>query len=299
MILVAGATGMVGSEVCRLLREQNRSVRALVRSTSDEEVVNRLKALGTEISVGDVLDRSSVERACENAESVICTVSACPTRYDAGRNTIANVDRDGLLNLVEAAEDAGVRYFGFVSLTMEDSFPLSDAKRAVERRLKAGKMSYTILKPSYFMETWLSAVVGFDFENARAKVYGNGNEPVGYISYEDAAKFTAKAIDTPAARNATIPLGGPESISQNKAIEIFEAVSGRKFERESVSQSTLEKQLAAASDQLEVSFAGLMLTLAKGDPVEMAGAINTFGVQPMSVADYAKAVVNSGGNHGR
>lgn len=299
MVLVVGATGMVGSEVCRLLREQSKPVRAFVRTTSDEKVVNRLKTLGAEIAVGNVLDRSSVEHACENVESVVCTVSACPTRYEAGRNTIINVDRDGLLNLVEAAEKAGVENFVFVSFTMENSFPLSDAKRAVERTLKAGTMTYTILKPSYFMQTWLSPVVGFDVANARATVYGTGDSPVGYISYGDVAKFTAKAIDTPAARNATIPLGGPESISQNSAVEIFEEVSGHKFKREQVSQETLEQRFATATDQLEVSFAGLMLNIAKGDPMEMSSTITTFGVEPMSVADYAKAVVNGGANNGR
>jgi len=37
--LVIGATGMLGGEICRLLAEQRRSVRALVRETSNPDRV--------------------------------------------------------------------------------------------------------------------------------------------------------------------------------------------------------------------------------------------------------------------
>jgi NADH dehydrogenase len=46
MILVVGATGMVGGEVCRLLAAEGKEVRALVRASSNPEKVARLKALG-------------------------------------------------------------------------------------------------------------------------------------------------------------------------------------------------------------------------------------------------------------
>ena len=46
MILVVGSTGRLGSEIVRQLREQNQSVRALVRKTSDPQKVANLTSLG-------------------------------------------------------------------------------------------------------------------------------------------------------------------------------------------------------------------------------------------------------------
>ena len=76
MTLIAGATGMLGSEICRLLREQGKPVRALVRSTSNPETIARLKSSGAEIVQGDLKDPASLEAACHGATSVISTASS-------------------------------------------------------------------------------------------------------------------------------------------------------------------------------------------------------------------------------
>ena len=52
MILVVGATGLVGSEICGQLAARGKQVRALVRATADPAKVDRLRALGAEITVG-------------------------------------------------------------------------------------------------------------------------------------------------------------------------------------------------------------------------------------------------------
>ena len=49
---IAGATGTLGAEICRLLAEEGQAVRALVRSTSAPEKVARLEALGAESGRG-------------------------------------------------------------------------------------------------------------------------------------------------------------------------------------------------------------------------------------------------------
>ena len=46
MILVVGSTGMIGSEICRILASKGISFRALVRESSDQAKVERLKGYG-------------------------------------------------------------------------------------------------------------------------------------------------------------------------------------------------------------------------------------------------------------
>jgi len=45
-ILVAGATGLLGNEICRLLRAKNLPVKAIVRTTSDPVKTEQLTKLG-------------------------------------------------------------------------------------------------------------------------------------------------------------------------------------------------------------------------------------------------------------
>ena len=53
MTLVVGATGMVGTEICRLIAASGRPVTALVRASSNAAKVENLKRLGVTIVQGD------------------------------------------------------------------------------------------------------------------------------------------------------------------------------------------------------------------------------------------------------
>lgn len=290
MILVVGATGNLGGEVCRRLAAEGKSVRALVRPTSDQEKRDKLASYGVELVEGDVRDRASLEAACRGAEAVISTVSSMPFSYAAEDNNIQTVDNDGLFNLIDTAKTAEVGHFVYTSFTMDNSFPLRDAKRAVEARLKDSGLTYTILRPSYFTEAWLGPMVGFDYDNAKAQIYGTGEKPISWISLFDVARFAAESLDNPAARNATLPLGGPAALSPLEVVQIFEEIGGQSFEVQHVSEEALAEQQQVATDPMQQSFTGLMRWYAQGDPVDMQETLRAFPVQLTSVRDYAKRV---------
>jgi NADH dehydrogenase len=216
-----------------------------------------------------------------------------PRCYDAELNNLQNVDTDGLANLIEAAGAAGVERFVYTSFTMDNDFPLRNAKRTVEGHLKGSGLTYTILRPSYFMETWLTPVVGFDYPNAKAQIYGTGQNPISWISVLDVARFAVESLDNPAARNAILELGGPEALSQLQAVEIFEEASGQTFELQHVPVEALAEQQETATDPMQQSFAGLMRWYAQGDPVDMQETLQTFPMELTSVKDYAKNVFST------
>ena len=289
MILVAGSTGFLGSEICRRLVAKNQSVRALVRATSNPEKVNALKALGVQVVVGDLCDPASLKAACQGIDTVISTISSMPFSYQPCKNDIQTVDLDGEMNLIAAAKAAGAQHFIYTSFSgnIEMDFPLRNAKRAVERRLKESGMTYTILRPGYFMEVWLTPAVGFDAANSKAQIYGTGDQPISWISLQDVAQFAVACLDNPAARNATLELGGPEALSPHQVIKIF-AQQGQKIEVVHVPPDALQAQLKGATDPMQQSFVGLMLCYAKGDPIDMRGALKSFPVKMVSVQDYAR-----------
>ncbi len=296
MILVVGSTGMMGSGVCQRLVELGKPVKAFVRETSDPAKVARLTGLGIPLVKGDLRDLASLKVACQGVETVIDTVSAMPFSYTPGQNDVQHVDVEGAKALMDAAKAAGVKHFIYTSFSknIAADFPLCKAKREAEVYLKASGLVFTILRPSYFMEAWLSPMVGFDAANAKAAVYGSGDQPISLISLSDVIQFAVECVTNPAARNAVLELGGSEPVCPHDVIKIFEVKSGRPFEVSHVPAEALKAQMDGATDPMQKSFAGLMYCFAMGDPIDMQPTLKAFPLKLVSIQDYVKrALVNA------
>ena len=289
MILVAGATGLVGNEVCQKLARRGEKVRALVRAASAEEKLETLRSCGAELCAGDLKDPGSLSSACRGVDAVISTASSTFSRQ-AG-DSIESVDAAGQLNLVNAARAANIGRFVFVSFRRPRgmSFPLADAKRAVEEAIAS--LNFTIIQASWFMEVWLSPALGFDYPNAAARIYGPGTNPISWVSFRDVAEMCALAVRAPAANRRTIEFGGPEALSPLEVVVRFEKIGGRPFQLEHVPEQTLRAQFEGAADPMQKSFAGLMLGYLYGDAMDMAPVVDQFGIQLTSVDEYARRVL--------
>ena len=226
MNLVVGATGTLGGGVCETLCSERKPVRALVRETSDPERVKRLDALGAEVVRGELRDAESLARACDGVATV---VSGATTIGSVGTDSISAVDRDGQLALVDAARQAEVGHFIYVSFTgrVDTDDPLTEAKRAVEQRLCESGLIYTILRPSYFMEMWLGPALGFDLAGGSARVLGSGHQRVSWISAHDVVRAIVACVDNPRAHGQTIELGGPDAVSPLEIVRLAESITGR------------------------------------------------------------------------
>ncbi len=289
MNLIVGSTGMLGGEICRLLCAQGSAVRALAREVSDPGKVARLRGLGAEVVLGDLKDPGSLDKACRDAGTVISTASSTVSRKTG--DSIESVDQQGQLNVIEAAEQAGVKQFVLISFPSIDlDFPLQSAKRAVEKRLQQSRMSWTILQPTCFMEVWLGPALGFDPANGTAQIYGDGKMRTSWISFLDVARFAVAALDNPRASNAIIKLGGPDSLSPLEVVRLAEQITGRTITVQHVPEEVLLAQHAAATDSLQKSFAALMLYYAHGDPIDMTESLRILPVPHLkSVRAYLQA----------
>jgi uncharacterized protein YbjT (DUF2867 family) len=291
MILVAGATGLVGSAVCQDLAGCGEKVRALVRATSAKEKLEALRSCGAELCIGDLKDPGSLSTACRGVDAVVSTASSTLSRQ-AG-DSIESVDAAGQLNLVNAARAANIARFVFVSFRRPRgiSFPLADAKRAVEEAI-AG-MNFTIIQASWFMEVWLSSALGFDYANRTARIYGPGTSPISWVSFRDVAAMCALALRSPAADRRTIEFGGPEALSPLEVVARFERIGGNPFHLEHVPEQALRAQFDAAADPMQKTFAGLMLGYLYGDAIDMAPVVDQFGIKLASVDEYARRVLGA------
>ncbi|HKW26923.1 MAG TPA: NmrA family NAD(P)-binding protein [Terriglobales bacterium] len=287
-ILAVGATGFVGQAAALKLRERGNQVRGLVRGGASHPKAKDLQTAGVAVVEGDLTAPESLEAACAGIETIVCTATSMPAAANDG---LRRVDLEGTLALIEAAERAGVRRFVYTSYSGNLRFdsPLETAKRTCEERLLSGGMQAIVLRPSYFMEMWLSAHLGFDPEKGTARIYGNGEAKASYISAFDVAECAAAAAVKKVDKRQTIlEMGGPEAVSQLDAVGIFEQALQKKIAVEHVPWEALQEQHQSATDPLQKTFAALMLGYAQGDVI--AGAQETaeqYGVRLRSVTEYA------------
>ena len=263
----------------------------LVRTTADPAKIETLKKLGCALVYGDLRDRASLEAACRSVEEVVTTASTTFSRQPG--DSIEMTDQAGQLALVAAAKAAHVRHFVYTSFSgqidqVDKPCALTVAKRTVEKAIKESGMTYTILRPTYYMQIWFSPAVGFDAANATATIYGTGEKPISWISFYDVAEFAVESLDNPVARNAILELGGPEALSPLEVVKIFEGVTtGRPFTVNFVPVETLEVQKDSATDSLSEAFAALMLSYANGDVIDMRATLKEFPLALTTVKEYA------------
>lgn len=149
-VIVFGATGKLGTEIVRDLREHGDQVTAFVRASSDR---SQLEPLGVNFAVGDVLDPGSVKVALQagNFDAAIATIAGLSE---------PDLDRQGNINVADGAAAAGVRRVILISTVgagdSREAAPLISRlalskvlpqKTAAEEHLRASGLSYTIIRP--------------------------------------------------------------------------------------------------------------------------------------------------------
>jgi NADH dehydrogenase len=227
MILVVGATGLLGGMITHNLLAAGQQVRILVREDSPSTELAK-QGLATDAQTliragavpitGNLKDRASLDRACQGVQTVLTTASATLRDLD-----LEGVDLNGTQNLMKAAKAAGVDQFIYTSANGSDPNspdPVFKIKASCEQYLKNSGLNYTILKPGIFMEIWIGTVVGMPLQAGQpVTLAGRGDHRHSFVSMQDVAKFGVAVIDHPAARNQSIAVGGPASHSWTEVVQ--------------------------------------------------------------------------------
>ena len=244
MVVVSGATGIVGGMIARRLLEQGRDVRILVRRNSPSEELarqGRATSARTLIDAGatpvyaDLRDPDTLGEVVAGAEAVVSTANSASR---GGEGDPEAVDLHGNRNLIEAASTAGVHRFVFFSALGADvahPAPFMRAKAQSEAALRESGMEHTILAPTAYMEIWPAVVVGMPVLQGRpVTLVGDARRRHSFVSNRDVAALAVAALDHPAARDAYLPVGGPEPLTWRDVVAVYERVLGRPIEVHSV-----------------------------------------------------------------
>jgi uncharacterized protein YbjT (DUF2867 family) len=224
MILVVGATGSLGRRVVASLRGEGKAVRVLTR---DPARAAGLAALGVEVTVGDLRDPPSLERACRGVERVL---SAAHGFDGKDGNVPLTVDLKGNQDLVRAARTARVRHFVLVSAVgarPDHPVDLFRCKHGAEEAVRQGGVPFTIVRATAFMEFWAAMVGEPVLRDGKVILFGRGRNPINFVSVEDVAAYTLLALEDPRAVGRTFEVGGPENLTMIEVAAIFEQEAGR------------------------------------------------------------------------
>jgi uncharacterized protein YbjT (DUF2867 family) len=297
MILVVGATGVVGGMIARRLLDEEKEVRVLVRRDSpSSQLVQRGLATSAEELIeagaqpvhGDLRDRASLDVAVEGVETVITTANSA---MRGGADNPQSVDLEGNHNLIEAARDASVEHFIFVSLLGADinnPAPFVQAKARSEQALQESGVEYTILAPTAFMEMWPAMVVGMPALQGRPiTLLGEGRRRHSFVSNRDVAAFAVSAVDRPEARNQYLAVGGPEPLSWREVVATYERVLGRSIPVEFVEMG---EPVPGLPDPMPTLLAGMDTY---DSDVEMEEIARTFDVPLMRLETFVREQVAS------
>ncbi len=296
MILIVGASGRLGGTVAKRLLAQGKAVRLMTRTPSN---LVHLKQQGAEVVSGDLRNPASLLSACEGVEQVLAAAHALTGKGD---NNPQTVDDAGNRQLIDTARAAGVKHFVFLSIlgaSPDAPVEFFRIKYHTEEYLRASGLSFTIIRPSAFMDLWAQLIGLPILEQGKTTIFGRGNNPINFVAVEDVARFVCIAFENSRTRNEVIEVGGPENLTLNQVAETFERVSGRQAKKRHIplpmmrAMSILMQPVnPALSRQIRL---GVFMDTANlcYDITEMS---RTFGVQLTTMEDIARRVVTSAGS---
>ena len=319
VVLVTGATGLVGANVCHLALRGGYDVRALVRSDADAQALGHLGA--TPIR-GDVTDQGGMRDAAKGTDVVIhCAAlvgGASPERaaYEA-------VNVDGTRNVLDAAEAANVRRTVVLATPVifeQGRAPLTETSPLAVDPLTT---PYAATKTAAYLDAVARAEIGTDVVivtpggvfgpspivtralapttlNAMLVQALSGELssfvplPVAWVLAEDVAAYIVAATDTRKAGEHYLAFGRPEdAVTVPKFLDRACTLAGGAC---SVVEAALDDDESAAKFP-----ANLRLLAARpyAEPLfDNARTVHALGVKPRSVDDGLRATVSWLTQHG-
>lgn len=221
-ILVAGATGDLGTRLVKALRQRGTEVRAVIRKDSSADKIAYLQELGAEIVEVSFANPAQLIEACSGVECVVSTLSG-----------LAEVIIGVQSSLIDAAIAAKVERF----IPSDFATDFTKADHLNNRNLELRKSFYKLItnKPiritsilnGAFTELLLGKAPFILYKQKRILCWGDCAQKMDFTSIDDTAEFTAAAaLDQQAPRLLRI---AGDQVSAIDLVEIASDLTGKEF----------------------------------------------------------------------
>ncbi len=291
MILIVGASGRLGRAMAERLLQEGVPFRAACRNAAK---AHWLAERGVDVVP---LDLESREGLAASLIGVTAVISCIHGLLGKSRQSIQRTDIDGQERLIDASAQAGVKRFVFVSaLGASPDHPSEfwKAKARTEHYLRESGLEFVILRPSAFMDLYAHDLIGAAIlRRKRAILLGAGDSPRNLVAVADVAAAAEKALCQADLAGRTIDFGGWENLTDRDVVAVYARLTG-----EAAKVRTIPAGLLRIASVLITPFhAGIARILRS--PQLLAGrrdlcidtpnAADRLGIEPVRLADYAKA----------
>ena len=233
MILVTGGTGLLGSAIAEELVRRGEQVGVLGR---DSAKIRRRFGNRVEAREADVTRPETLTVGMADAEVVINAVQFPNSPIESRRKgwTFEEVDYKGTLNQVDAAKEAGVRRFVYLSgagAALEAEQHWFRFKAMAEQHMRSSGLECVIVRPTWVFgpgDHSLNRIVGFGRFLPFIPLFGDGQQAMQPVFVEDVGRIVADAARLPEAANQVFELGGPQVMTMNEVIKTALDVMGKK-----------------------------------------------------------------------
>ncbi len=286
MVLVMGATGRTGGAAAAAFFRKLEPVRVLIRSESRRQA---MEDEGYEVVVGDLTRDADVRRAMDGVDAVY---HVAPQPLDHPDPVALELDIGR--RVVDAAKDYNVKHFIYLSVFGADrktGIPHFKSKAQIERWIEEAGLSYTFLRPCYFME---------NLDLQKKEILGgtltapmNPEVPLSIVSIEDIGRAAAAAHAWKKV-NRAFDLVGPRGVTFTEVAAAFGKALGENVAYRPIPPSEWAKGAKAfmsprLADDLALMFERYNEGTFVGKPNAMREEL---GIEPTSIESYALQKVN-------
>jgi nucleoside-diphosphate-sugar epimerase len=246
-VLVTGASGFVGSRLCKELTANGYAVRAIHRPASNTEA---LKALGVELVPGDVNDKESLMRAMSGVENVF-HLAALYREAKFPDSEYWKVNFEGTRNVLEAVSATKVKRLIHCSTNgvhgpskgepINETAPYgpcdvyqeskTEAEKLVFEWCAQGKVDACILRPTMIWGPGDRRIFKL-FKGVAYRmlpVVGDGKTRFHWIFVDDLARAFRLAAENPKTRGEAYLIGGRRIVTLRYTMETIAKVYGVKL----------------------------------------------------------------------
>ncbi len=234
-ILVTGATGKQGGAAVPHLLSYGHHVKVMTRNP--EKAKGKL-GTGVEVVQGDFRDPESLEKAVDGMDGVF--LMGTPSEEGARAETAQG---KRMIDVCAAKGVGHVVYSSVCCANKKTGVPHFDGKYEVEEHLKKTGLPYTILRPVFFMENFLSDGYRPSIEKGVLTTPLAPDRVLQMVSVADIGRIVAEAFTIPMKfLEREIDIAGDQLPMENIAEEISRIVP-RPVRYEQTPEADAEKAL--------------------------------------------------------
>lgn len=215
-VMIAGATGYLGRYLCAEYQRRGWYVIALVRKARH----------ASPIAADQLIEAQATQPATLNGvmSGVDLVVSSLGITRQTDGLGYWDVDYQANLNLLRAAERAGVTRFAYVHVLRAAQMahvPIVAAKSAFVAELQRANIASTVIAPTgYFSDMGDFLTMA---QKGRVWLFGDGSKQINPIHGADLAAATAQAVEDGL---DGLDVGGPDVFTQRELAELAFACLG-------------------------------------------------------------------------